>query len=62
MPKVDLVYKCPIWVTVDTDTGEVEDVQVGDESVELDESPHTDLDKLALSIAETAEWPEWRFG
>jgi hypothetical protein len=63
--EVDLLYQCPIYVTVDTDNGKVTDVQIGDESVTLDitayglDSPEV---ASALAIAENTDWPEWRFG
>ena len=62
--EVELIYYCPVYVTVDIEGGEVTDVQIGDDkSIRLDsDTAMSDpMVKAAYNIAESTDWPAWRF-
>lgn len=62
MPIVELEYTCTVIVVVNTDTCEVERVNVDDEGAQLAPDQVSGDELAAVAIANEAMWPEWRFG
>jgi hypothetical protein len=71
MAEIHLIYNIPLYVVVNTDTGEVEQVVVADEdtpsfvtATEADGEPvdTTDVIATARHIADVEPWPAWTLG
>lgn len=74
MARVQLLYTAPVYVEVDTETGEVTRVTVGDESTTFVPGEALDADTYkaatpamearahALAESPDADWPSWSFG
>ena len=71
--RVNVCYRVPVVVVVDTDTGEIEQVVADIECISSPEYCETsegckelkDDDPVAVqayTIAEQKEWPAWEFG
>jgi hypothetical protein len=70
MSELVLAYRCPVYVVVDTEAGEVVRVDCADTEVEPVESDNRkpyvvdgdDTDYAeAVKIADDSMWPAWRF-
>jgi len=61
MAIVELTGVVPVYVEVNTKTGEVVRVVVDDATVRLND-PENEKEKAARAIADLALWPSWEFG
>jgi hypothetical protein len=63
VPTVEVYATVPVTVIVDTDTEEVIEVSVADESIKWNRIPRSDIDaRKARKMADEADWPEWTIG